>query len=101
MLTFSDEYLSDYVHFGVQIRMKVRRFRPSPKQFKNCFEYGNISEDCVNKERCYKCSKAHEQNTVLSAVQNCSVSSVIGITLHSPVRFLGKDLNKRLLKLLI
>ena len=61
MLTFSTEYFPDYVHFGNHIWMKVRRFRPNPIQFRNCIDFGHISDDCVNEERCYKCSKAHEQ----------------------------------------
>ena len=58
VLTFSAEYVLDYVHFGNHIRMKVRRFRSNPKQCRSCFEYAHISDDCTN-ERCFRCSGTH------------------------------------------
>ena len=62
VLTFSTEYIPDYIHVGNHIRMKVRRFRFNPKQCRSCFEYGHISDDCKNEKRCFRCSETHGQN---------------------------------------
>ena len=71
MLTFSTEYIPDYVHFGDHIRMKVWRFRSNPKQCRSCFEYGHISDDCKNEKRCFRCSETHEQNILCHAKLLC------------------------------
>ena len=73
MLTFSTEYIPDYVHFGNHIRMKVRRFRSSPKQCRSCFEYGHISDDCKNEKRCFRIrwSETHKQNISCHAKLFC------------------------------
>ena len=82
MLTFSTEYIQNYVHFGNHIRMKVRRFRSNPKQCKSCFEYGHISDDCKNEKRCLDVQRP--TNKIFHVMQNCFVFSVMGITLHLP-----------------
>ena len=92
MLTFSTEYFPHYVHFRIHIRMKVRRFRLSPKQCRNCFEYDHISDDCMNEERCYKCSKVHEQSSVCNAKIFCFLCD--GIILHLPTSVLWKNLKE-------
>ena len=71
VLTFSTEYVPDYVHFGNHIRMKVRRFRSNPKQCRSCFEYGHISDDCKNEKRCFRCSGTHKQNIPCHAKLFC------------------------------
>ena len=60
LITFSTQHLPDFIHFGDHIRIKVRRFKPNPKQCKNCFEYGHISNNCMNDEKCFVCSKTHD-----------------------------------------
>ena len=53
VLTFSTEYVPDYVHFGNHIKMKVRKFRSNPKQCISCFEYGHVSDDCKNEKKMF------------------------------------------------
>ena len=59
LLEFSTENLPDFVSFGDHVRMRVRRFRPNPKQCKNCFEYGHFVDNCRNSRRCSRCSATH------------------------------------------
>ena len=59
LLVFSTEHLPDYVSFGDHVRMRVRRFRPNPKQCRKCFEYGHFSDNCHNTQRCPRCSATH------------------------------------------
>ena len=63
MLYFSTEYLPDYVNFGDHVRMRVHRFKASPKQCRKCLEYGHLREKCENTLRCSKCSGNHVADT--------------------------------------
>ena len=62
LLNFSTEYLPDYVNFGDYVRVRVRRFKPNPKQCRNCFEYGHVSDNCLQMQRCPRCSDTHDEN---------------------------------------
>ena len=60
MLQFSTENLPEYINFGDHVRIRVRRFKPSPKQCRNCLNYGHFNEHCQEKQRCFRCSGHHE-----------------------------------------
>ena len=60
LLHFTTEFLPDYVNFGDHVRIKVRRFKPSPKQCRNCLEYGHVKDYCLKNQRCHRCSSHHE-----------------------------------------
>ena len=64
LLNFSSEYLPDYISFGDHVRMRVRRYKPSPKQCRRCFEYGHIRDNCNESQRCNRCSDRHEPNFI-------------------------------------
>lgn len=60
LLNFSTEYLPDHISFGEHVRVRVRRFKPNPKQCRRCLEYGHISDHCLKLQRCHRCSGTHE-----------------------------------------
>ena len=66
LMTFSSNYLPDSISVGHE-RIKVRKFKRSPKQCRNCFEYGHIQAYCSNKKRCSVCSAEHEVDGCSSA----------------------------------
>ena len=63
LLYFSSEYIPDYISFGNHVRVRVRRFKPSPRQCKSCFEYGHAREKCEQSQKCPNCSSIHETVT--------------------------------------
>ena len=71
LLTFSTDYVPDYVIIS-HIRMKVRKYRPSPMQCHNCFVYGHTLANCSSPKKCYVCSGEHDDwESVCSLPKHC------------------------------
>ena len=84
LLTFSVTKVPDYITFG-HVRIGVRKYRPSPNQCHNCFEYGHILTHCQNKKKCYVCSLEHESwDSECTEPRKCFLCE--GITLLIPRR---------------
>ena len=81
LLHFTTEFLPDFVNFGDHIRIKVRRFKPSPKQCRNCLEYGHVKDYCLKNQRCHRCSSHHEPEYVCRNEPFC----FWGEGKHSPI----------------
>ena len=78
VLTFSTEYVRDYVHFGNDIRMKVRRFRSNPKQCRSCFEYGHrLLMMTAKKKKKNVLDVQRPTNKIFHVLQNCFVFFVM------------------------
>ena len=71
LFTFSSDHLPEYINFGDHVRMRVRKFRPNPKQCRKCFEYGHLDSHCSNEERCHRCSEIHEDKSSCSSEAFC------------------------------
>ena len=61
LLTFSTEYIPDYIRFGTHIKISVKRYKPKPTQCFNCLDYGHVITRCSNPKRCEKCSSQHQE----------------------------------------
>ena len=61
LLTFSTEYIPDYIRFGTHIKISVKRYRPKPIQCFKCLDYGHVITRCSNPKRCEKCSSEHQE----------------------------------------
>ena len=71
ILTFSTEYIPDYIRFGTHIKVTVKRYRPKPTQCFNCLDYGHVITQCTNLKRCEKCSEQHQEWNVCELPLHC------------------------------
>ena len=70
LLFFSCKSLPEYI-FVCNSRVKVKKFLPSPKQCRQCLEYGHIINFCPNKKRCPICSIEFEEHHNCSEIKYC------------------------------
>ena len=80
LLFFSTQFLPEVINV-CNSRLRVKKYRPSPKQCRQCFEYGHIVYFCPNKKRCSTCSEVYEEQHDCEFVNHCFHCS----DTHSPV----------------
>ena len=56
LLFFSTRYVPDYLKIR-HLSFRVRKYKPSPIQCFNCFQYGHVATKCNKGKKCYKCSE--------------------------------------------
>ena len=59
LLFFSSDFIPDYILVN-NVRVKVKRFKPSPNLCRKCYEYGHTAFHCNNQRKCWSCSGSHE-----------------------------------------
>ena len=87
LLFFSNQYLPDYVSV-CNVRISVKKYRPNPKQCRNCLDYGHVKIVCQNKTKCISCSSEYEDNHACSNIKHCfHCSGNHGPTSKNCIRF--------------
>ena len=56
LLFFSTKYIPDYLKIR-HLSFRVRKYKPSPIQCFNCFQYGHVATKCKKGKKCFKCSE--------------------------------------------
>ena len=87
LLFFSNQYLPEYVSV-CNIRISVKKYRPNPKQCRNCLDYGHVRIACRNKTKCLSCSSEYEDDHTCSNIKHCfHCSGNHGPTSKNCIRF--------------
>ena len=87
LLFFSNRYLPEYISI-CNVRISVKKYRPNPKQCRNCLDYGHVKIMCRNKTKCFNCSAEYEEKHTCSNIRYCfHCSGNHGPTAKNCIRF--------------
>ena len=67
---FSNRFLPEFITVS-NVRLNVKKYRPNPKQCRNCLDYGHVKADCHNKEKCLNCSAECEGEHTCTNIKYC------------------------------
>ena len=70
LMFFSNRFLPEYITV-CNSRLRVKKFRPNPKQCRQCLDYGHVKSVCPNKEKCLNCSVEYEGEHRCSNIKFC------------------------------
>ena len=70
LMYFSSKFLPEFISV-CNSRLRVKKYRPSPKQCRKCLDYGHVVLSCPNKHRCFNCSSEYEGDHTCANIKYC------------------------------